>query len=992
MIKWKFSLFLVVAALLIMSLIPPLAYAKDSGAPLPQLASLSAGKGEPKRTPADLAAKLSPELKAQYAALKARIEAVKKGENYVKGERLVFSKGGVGAQKLDAAIAKVKVTGVKEVAKLGTGKNQKIIKLVKFGSEAQAAEAAAKLKQDPSVLYVVKNIKFSAPEPKQEVVPSKPQPPQVKAQVATADPLRPLQYALDKIKDNLTPRATGAAPWVAVIDTGVQYDHPDLNGQVELGWDYVNDDDDPMDDNGHGTNVAGIIAAKVNNALGIAGISPKSKIYAIKVLDDVGEGEWDDVIAGMEEARDNPDVKILNLSLCGYVDYPSAEYDAMEALIDEIVAADKIVVCAAGNDSNLMQYAYDDLGTDEYEVVPIPATIPGSFTVAATNEYDYRASFSNYSSSTTVDPTTHDYVDIAAPGCNILSLDIDDGYASMSGTSQATPIVSAVAARVWAANPTWEEDDVRGQLQTTGKTLGTLRGFPVSVKRVDILKALGKTATGVQGQVINAETGLPLPGAQVKVGALSAYTNNGGFYTLKGVTPGVAVTVVARKAGFVSTSKAKLTVVAGQITDDVNFYLTTTQPLGVRTVVVEWGSMDPGSFEWEAWVEGFEHPDLPGVDAMTLGREMNTYFKIMPDDIVISWENPEEANAELLLDSYDVWKPVETLRYRAAVGKTYFFGEGMSPYDWCWGRISVPAGAPAEAGAVAQVYTAGVLTSTITSMTATGTADFWWQPYKQVGIAVPTPPNVRFPLLGAVITAGASVILVDDDYGDDYQEWYVDALNDVGVSQSYWSVELAGPPSKGDLATHKIAIWETGDCSSETLTRYERDTIETRLTSLVGAGRVFLSGQGIGYNLADPDGFGTPEALEFYNDVLKADYLVDSTELYGLIGVNGDPISDPEGAGEGNELAIVISGGTGADNQLWPDGIAPFDEAALTVFEYLDDNGDPSGVYGAIRRMITVSPTVKTRLVYFSFGFEGINDAADRALLMEKIVAWLLLP
>ncbi|MEM2189022.1 MAG: S8 family serine peptidase, partial [Nitrososphaerota archaeon] len=155
--------------------------------------------------------------------------------------------------------------------------------------------------------------------------------------------------------------------------------------------DYVEDDNDPYDENGHGTAVAGIIAAKINNAKGIAGISPKSKIYAIRVLDETGSGTFEDVIAGLDEACSKEEVEIINLSLGGYVDYLSDEYSAFKDLIDWCVFEQgKIVVSAAGNEDNIISYLYDDPDTPYYDFVPVPAAIPSSFTVAATDEVDAR--------------------------------------------------------------------------------------------------------------------------------------------------------------------------------------------------------------------------------------------------------------------------------------------------------------------------------------------------------------------------------------------------------------------------------------------------------------------------------------------------------------------------------------------------------------------------------------------------------------------------
>ena len=232
---------------------------------------------------------------------------------------------------------------------------------------------------------------------------------------------------------------------VAVIDTGVDYTHPELNGRVINGWDFSNNDNDSIDDNGHGSHVAGIIAAGGDNNIGIAGTSWNSKILAIKSLDSSGTGSLFDVASSIIYAADNG-ADIINLSLAG----PSYSQTLQDA-VDYAHNKGTVVVAAAGNNgSSLMRY---------------PAGLNNVVGVGATDRSDIWAHFSNYNSS----------VDISAPGVDISSLwstPLGYTYALMSGTSMATPFVSGVASLINSVRPEWSPDQVERRLMETSRDLG----------------------------------------------------------------------------------------------------------------------------------------------------------------------------------------------------------------------------------------------------------------------------------------------------------------------------------------------------------------------------------------------------------------------------------------------------------------------------------------------------------------------------------------
>ena len=231
---------------------------------------------------------------------------------------------------------------------------------------------------------------------------------------------------------------------IAVVDTGVQSTHPEFAGRLVAGCDFVNRDALPEDDDGHGTHVAGIAGAAGNNSSGIAGISWGARIMALKVLDATGAGTYQQIAQAIVYAADNG-AKVINLSLGG-----SEPSSVLEDAVNYAVAQGAVVVAAAGND-----------GTNSPNY---PAAYAAAIAVAATDSSNARASFSNYGS----------YVDLAAPGVNILSTDLASGYASKSGTSMAAPHVAGAAALLMGYSSAFTTPaQVRAALETAALDLGS---------------------------------------------------------------------------------------------------------------------------------------------------------------------------------------------------------------------------------------------------------------------------------------------------------------------------------------------------------------------------------------------------------------------------------------------------------------------------------------------------------------------------------------
>jgi thermitase len=203
---------------------------------------------------------------------------------------------------------------------------------------------------------------------------------------------------------------------VAVIDSGICAEHPDLQGRVLAGYDFVEDDAVPQDMSGHGCAVAGIISANIDNGIGIAGVAPNTSILPLRVLDAQGIGSYSNLAAAMVYAVDNG-AKIINLSLGGV--YHSS---LLENAVNYAVSHGVLVVASAGNTGSL-------------EVL-FPAAYPAVIAVGAVDNAGQRSSFSAYGAG----------VDLYAPGENIMSLVRDGSYRQDSGTSMASAFVSAVAA------------------------------------------------------------------------------------------------------------------------------------------------------------------------------------------------------------------------------------------------------------------------------------------------------------------------------------------------------------------------------------------------------------------------------------------------------------------------------------------------------------------------------------------------------------------
>jgi thermitase len=235
---------------------------------------------------------------------------------------------------------------------------------------------------------------------------------------------------------------------VAVVDSGVSFTHPEFTGRLLPGYDFVNNDGDPSDDQGHGTHVTGIIAAAMNNNLGSTGIAPGVRVLPVKVLNASNAGTWAGIANGITYAVNNG-AKVINLSLGGSTTALALQ-NAIQYAYDHRV----FVAVAAGNDQTSTAY--------------YPAAYPQTMAVMATDNYDQRWTLSNYGAS----------VDIGAPGFAIYSTywrsTDPHSFEYLSGTSMATPHVAALAALLLSYRPDLAIEDLRAIMQSTAVDLGAL--------------------------------------------------------------------------------------------------------------------------------------------------------------------------------------------------------------------------------------------------------------------------------------------------------------------------------------------------------------------------------------------------------------------------------------------------------------------------------------------------------------------------------------
>jgi len=238
---------------------------------------------------------------------------------------------------------------------------------------------------------------------------------------------------------------SGSGVIVAVLDSGVNSSHPDLSGKIIEGWNYVDNNDDVTDEDGHGTMVAGIIAAMTNNSIGIAGVTSNVSIMPLKVLSSSG-GSWTDLDKAILRAA-HSGARIITMSLGGEYSRPSL---ALEAAINHAYEDGCLLVAAAGNDNNSEPF--------------YPAACENVIAVAAIDQASIKTVFSNYG----------EYIDFCAPGVSILTTSKEGNYVYGSGTSFAAPFVTGVICLMVSKYPQLTNEQVISTLRAEAEDLGEM--------------------------------------------------------------------------------------------------------------------------------------------------------------------------------------------------------------------------------------------------------------------------------------------------------------------------------------------------------------------------------------------------------------------------------------------------------------------------------------------------------------------------------------
>jgi len=358
--------------------------------------------------------------------------------------------------------------------------------LIRLSSGEDPKEAKEKYKKDPEVVYAEPNYEVSI-----DLFPN--------------DPSFSKLWGLHNAgQTGGTPDADIDAPeaWdlytgsadvvIAVVDTGVDYTHPDLaqniwintdeiagngidddgNGYIDdiRGWDFRNKDNNPMDDHNHGTHCAGTIGATGANGAGVTGVMWNVRIMPLKFMSSSGSGYTSDAVAAILYANKNGAHVISN-------SWGGSSYS--QTLKDAIDASSAVVVCAAGNSGK---------NIDTSPVYPASYSSTNLISVAATDYKDAKASFSNYGVTS---------VDVAAPGVSVYSTLKGGTYGTMSGTSMATPHVAGLAGLLKAGNPSLSAMEIRELILSNCDSLPSLQGKILTSGRINAYKALSSVQPAV---------------------------------------------------------------------------------------------------------------------------------------------------------------------------------------------------------------------------------------------------------------------------------------------------------------------------------------------------------------------------------------------------------------------------------------------------------------------------------------------------------------
>jgi thermitase len=293
------------------------------------------------------------------------------------------------------------------------------------------------------------------------------------------------QWHLTKIQSSEAWSVTTGSPSVvvAVIDSGVHATHPDLASNLVPGWNFVKSNSDTSDLLGHGTAVAGVIAAASNNGIGVAGVSWQSRMMPLLVVDENDLATYSNIAEAIQYAADMG-IRLINISAGG-----GAQSSALQSAVDYAWNKGALIFASAMNNG----------ASDPY----YPAACNHVMAVSATDNNDHLASFSNYGS----------WIAISAPGAGILTTTLGGGYAYWFGTSFSSPVVAGVAALSLAVNPSLTNAELVTILEKSADDIGT-PGYSASFGwgRVNAFNAVVAARQALMGpELVEKLPAAPMP-------------------------------------------------------------------------------------------------------------------------------------------------------------------------------------------------------------------------------------------------------------------------------------------------------------------------------------------------------------------------------------------------------------------------------------------------------------------------------------------------
>lgn len=316
------------------------------------------------------------------------------------------------------------------------------------------------------------------------------------------DPRYGDQYGLTNIKASQAwDRTTGESSVViAILDTGIDTDHVDLQGRISAqSWDYVNNDNDPEDDYGHGTSVAGVIGATTNNGKGVAGVDWQAELLIFKVLDSNGNGDMAWIRPAIAEAN-SLSVEVINMSFGQYLPDSGLEQRCTEAYNNGIV-----LVAAAGNGN--------------VETLSYPAGYSTVLAVAAVGQNDVRSVWSGLEAS-----NYGTWIDISAPGTDIWSTEMNGGYDwRNNGTSLSAPFVAGVAGLVKAANPSLTSQEIYDRIKNTADDIDSLQQPQYQGKLGSGRLNAANAVAGVNAEIYSPQAGSYVSGTVNIIGTATGW-------------------------------------------------------------------------------------------------------------------------------------------------------------------------------------------------------------------------------------------------------------------------------------------------------------------------------------------------------------------------------------------------------------------------------------------------------------------------------------